>query len=159
MPSDQHNTSTMVDEPPTSRRRGRRRNKGPKPWFVLKLSVAVAAAIIAYAGYVYIGRLCIPMIKLERDSLGSRRLGSESLCLPPPLFVLFHCDFGFAVVALILTVFLICISWAISHFLGCFRRAWNDDDLGIYQGAYSVVRPRTTLSTPSPPMLSAYTYM
>ena len=77
--------STMVDEPPTSRRRGRRRNKGPKPWFVLKLSIAVAAAIIAYAGYVYIGRLCIPMIKRERDALGSRRLGSESQCLLPPV--------------------------------------------------------------------------
>ena len=87
VPSDQ--PSTMVDEPPTSRRRGRRRNKGPKPWFVLKLSIAVAAAIIAYAGYVYIGRLCIPMIKRERDSLGSRRLGSESQCLPPPLPSLF----------------------------------------------------------------------
>jgi hypothetical protein len=91
VPRDQ--PSTMVDEPPTARRRGRRRNKGPKPWFVLKLSVAIAAAIIAYGGYVYIGRLCIPMIKRERDSLGSRRLGSESQCLPPPLPVLFHCDF------------------------------------------------------------------
>lgn len=73
VPTDQ--PSTMVDEPPTSRRRGRRRNKGPKPWFVLKLSVAVAAAMIAYSAYVYIGRLCIPMIKRERNSLGSRRLG------------------------------------------------------------------------------------
>jgi hypothetical protein len=95
VPSDQ--PSTMVDEPPTSPRRGRRRrNKGPKPWFVLKLSVAVAAAIIAYGGYVYIGRLCIPMIKRERDSLGSRRLGSEYLCLPPPLPILFHCDFFYS---------------------------------------------------------------
>ena len=68
----------MIEEPPTSHRRSRKRNKGPKPWFVLKLSVAIAAAIIAYAGYVYIGRLCIPMIKREHDSLGSRRLGSES---------------------------------------------------------------------------------
>lgn len=89
MPSD---PSTMVDEASASRRRGRRRNKGPKPWFVLKLSVAIAAAIIAYAGYVYIGRLCIPMIKREHDSLGSRRLGSEYQCLFPPLPVLFHCD-------------------------------------------------------------------
>ena len=79
MPQENKNSSpsTMVDEPSTSRRRGRRRNKGPKPWFVLKMSVAFAAAIIAYAGYVYIGRLCIPMIKRDRDSLGSRRLGSE----------------------------------------------------------------------------------
>lgn len=80
VPNDQISTA-MVDDPPPSRRRGRRRNKGPKPWFVMKLSIAVAAAIIAYAGYVYIGRLCIPMIKRERNSLGSRRLGSESQCL------------------------------------------------------------------------------
>jgi uncharacterized membrane protein YdbT with pleckstrin-like domain len=78
--SDQHKAfhpSTMVDEPvPTpARRRSHRRRKGPKPWFVLKLSVALAVAIIAYAGYVYIGRLCIPMIKREHNSLGSRRLG------------------------------------------------------------------------------------
>jgi hypothetical protein len=93
VPRDQ--PSTMVDEPPTSRRRGRRRNKGPKPWFVLKLSVAVAAAIIAYTGYVYIGRLCIPMIKRERDSLGSRRLGSESQFPFPFTPVPFHWRFWF----------------------------------------------------------------
>jgi hypothetical protein len=123
----------MVDEPPTSRRRGRRRNKGPKPWFVLKLSVAVATATIAYGGYVYIGRLCIPMIKRERDSLGSRRLGSEyPVSTPSP--VPFHCDFGFAVETFILTIFL-SIHRVISHFLGCFCRAWDDDDLGVYQGA------------------------
>ena len=88
-PRDQPNTpspATMVDKPPTPNRGGRRRNKGPKPWFVLKLSIAVAAAIIAYAGYVYIGRLCIPMIKRERDSLGSRRLGSESQSHLPSSF-------------------------------------------------------------------------
>jgi hypothetical protein len=123
VPSDQ--PSTMADEPPTSRRRGRRRNKGPKPWFVLKLSIAVAAAILAYAGYVYIGRLCIPMIKRERGSLGSRRLGSESQCLPPPLPVLFHCDFDFAVETFILTVFLSMSSYSLGYqsyswlFLSC----------------------------------------
>ena len=127
MPNDQ--PSAMVDEPPTSRRRGRRRNKGPKPWFVLKLSIAVALAIIAYAGYVYIGRLCIPMIKRERNSLGSRRLGSESQCLIPSSQFILICDFDFAVATSILTVFLSCV---ISYFLGCLRRAWNDDDLGVY---------------------------
>jgi palmitoyltransferase len=75
----------MVDEPvpatAAARSRSRRRQKGPKPWFVLKLSVALAAGIISYSSYVYIGRLCIPMIKRERNSLGSRRLGSESRCL------------------------------------------------------------------------------
>jgi len=66
----------MVD---TARARRARRApyKGPQPWFLLKLSIAFATAIIAYAGYVYIGRLCIPMIRRERNSLGSRTLGSE----------------------------------------------------------------------------------
>lgn len=97
MPSDQHSPSTMVDEPepvPSTppRRRGHKRRKGPKPWFVLKLSIAVAAAIIAFSGYVYIGRLCIPMIKRESDSLGSRRLGSESptLSSAPSLLLAFY---------------------------------------------------------------------
>lgn len=110
--SDQHKAfhpSTMVDEPvpTTPRRRGHRRRKGPKPWFVLKWSIALGVTIIAYAGYVYIGRLCIPMIKRERNSLGSRRLGSESQRLPRTslclsLFVIFwYCGGGF-----ILTTFL-----------------------------------------------------
>jgi palmitoyltransferase len=74
----------MVDEPvpATARSRSRRRHKGPKPWFVLKLSVALAVGIISYSSYVYIGRLCIPMIKREHNALGSRRLGSESSASP-----------------------------------------------------------------------------
>ena len=152
--SDQHKAfhpSAMVDEPvpTTPRRRGHRRRKGPKPWFVLKLSVAVAAAIIAYTGYVYIGRLCIPMIKRERNSLGSRRLGGESRRLPRTslclsLFVIFwSCGGGF-----ILTGLLIFYP-RVSHFLGCFCRAWDDDDLGIYQGACSVLScPTASLAFP-----------
>jgi hypothetical protein len=58
--------------------------KGPKPWLVLKLSIAFAAAIIAYAGYVYIGRLCVPMIRRQPNSLGSRTLGSECQLPTPP---------------------------------------------------------------------------
>ncbi|KAH9957783.1 DHHC palmitoyltransferase-domain-containing protein [Russula dissimulans] len=66
-----HSLSSMVE---TARAR-RASRKGPKPWLVLKLSIAFAAAIIAYAGYVYIGRLCIPMIRRQPNSLGSRTLG------------------------------------------------------------------------------------
>ncbi|KAF8263132.1 DHHC palmitoyltransferase-domain-containing protein [Lactarius quietus] len=51
------------------------RRKGPQPWLMLKLTIALAAAVIAYSGYVYIGKLCIPMIKRERSSLGSRTMG------------------------------------------------------------------------------------
>jgi hypothetical protein len=81
-PGNQHNahSPTAPDGEPRSRRRRSSRKKGPKPWFVLKLSVGLAAGIIGYSSYVYIGRLCIPMIRRERDSLGSRTLGSE--CCP-----------------------------------------------------------------------------
>ncbi|KAI0262699.1 hypothetical protein BC834DRAFT_372374 [Gloeopeniophorella convolvens] len=62
--------SSMVDEA-----RARQASKTKQPWFVLKMTVGIAAAIIAYSAYVYIGRLCIPMIKRERSSLGSRSMG------------------------------------------------------------------------------------
>ncbi len=42
------------------------------------------------------------------------------------------------------------IPGVISHFLGCFCRAWDDDDLGVYQGAYSVAPLPITLSPPPP---------
>ncbi len=147
MSSDQKKSSsppTMVEKPPTSRRRGSRRNKGPKPWLVLKLSVAFAVGIIAYTGYVYIAKLCIPMIKREHRSLGSRRLGSESQCDPSPLPFLSL----FASCDLILRWRLYSdglsdidprIPWVISNFLGRFCRGWDDDDLGVHQGAYPVV--------------------
>ncbi|KAI9463939.1 hypothetical protein F5148DRAFT_1210622 [Russula earlei] len=63
--------SSMVD----AARTRRNSRKGPRPWFVLKLSIALASAIIAYTAYVYVGRLCIQMIRRERSSLGSRTLG------------------------------------------------------------------------------------
>jgi hypothetical protein len=55
--------------------------------------------------------------------------------------------------AFVLTVFLIfmlCTPRVISHFLGCFCRAWDGDDLGVYQGAYSVAPPRIPRPLPLP---------
>ena len=66
--------STIISESARKRRDAR---NSPQPWLVLKLTIAIAAAIIAYTAYVYIGRLCIPMIKRESSSLGSRTMGSE----------------------------------------------------------------------------------
>ncbi|KAI0000765.1 DHHC palmitoyltransferase-domain-containing protein [Russula compacta] len=78
-PADPRNASsslsTTISDTVPPRRSSGRRKKGPKPWYVLKLSVALAASVIAYSAYVYIGRLCIPMIRRERNSLGSRTLG------------------------------------------------------------------------------------
>jgi palmitoyltransferase len=66
--------STVINDAARKRRDAR---KGPQPWLVLKLTIAIAVAIVAYTAYVYIGRLCIPMIKRESSSLGSRTMGSE----------------------------------------------------------------------------------
>ena len=83
-PGDQRNphSSSTVNNDARARRSSR---KGPKPWYILKLSVGLTAGIIAYSSYVYIGRLCIPMIKRERNSLGSRTLGSECRCPQSPV--------------------------------------------------------------------------
>lgn len=84
-PGDPRNghSSTTVNSDARARRSSR---KGPKPWYILKLSVGVTAGIIAYSSYVYIGRLCIPMIRRERNALGSRTLGSECRCPQSPVF-------------------------------------------------------------------------
>jgi palmitoyltransferase len=58
----------------------RREKQGAQPWIVLKLAVFITAGIVAYACYVYIGRLCVPMIRRRGGALGSRGLGSE--CSP-----------------------------------------------------------------------------
>ena len=55
--------------------------------------------------------------------------------------------------------FILTAFWVISHFLGCFCCAWDDEDLGVYQGAYSIVQPHTTRSPRSTPIFSAYAYM
>ena len=98
-------------------RRSRERRKGPQSWFMLKLTIAIAAAIIAYTAYVYIGRLCIPMIKRESSSLGSRTMGSEYPTPSAPhrhIYMFLPDD---------------------SRVRGRVRRVGIDDDLGIHKGA------------------------
>ncbi|KAI0077000.1 zf-DHHC-domain-containing protein [Panus rudis PR-1116 ss-1] len=63
----------------------KRRNK-PQPWIVLKLTIFITLAIIAYTFYVYIGRFCVPMLKHNTGALGGREIGI-------PLLVVF-CVFG-----------------------------------------------------------------
>ena len=55
----------------------RKRGK-PQPWLVLKFTVALTIAIVGYTSYVYVARLCLPMILEETGALGSRVLGSQS---------------------------------------------------------------------------------
>ena len=63
-------------------KREQRREK-PQPWIVLKMTILFALGIMGYASYVYIGRLCVPMIKHDTGAIpGGRGTGSElSRCL------------------------------------------------------------------------------
>lgn len=92
--------------------RSQRRRDKPQPWIVLKMTIGITLAIIAYASYVYIGRLCVPMIRKNRGLLGGRRVGStsgSSLCCVP----LSHPAFVEAVPFLIIfCILLVMMLWA-----------------------------------------------
>ncbi|KAI0651141.1 zf-DHHC-domain-containing protein [Trametes meyenii] len=58
-----------------AREKSAARRSKPQPWIVLKLTVFITLGIIGYAFYVYIGRLCVPMIRRDADALGGRGMG------------------------------------------------------------------------------------
>lgn len=49
----------------------------PQPWIVLKFVVGITIGIIGYTSYVYIGRLCVPMLLEEANIFGKQAMGSE----------------------------------------------------------------------------------
>lgn len=57
---------------------------GPQPWILRKLTVGFVFLIIGWTTYVYIGRVCLRMIRREDGVVGSRGLGSKHLthCKP-----------------------------------------------------------------------------
>lgn len=48
----------------------------PRPWIERKFMVGVVFAIVGYTWYVYVGRLCVPMMKRNNGALGNRAMGS-----------------------------------------------------------------------------------
>ena len=46
-------------------------------WIGLKVTVVITLAIMVYTAYVYIGRLCLPMIREMSDAAAGRGTGSE----------------------------------------------------------------------------------
>ncbi|KAF9481622.1 zf-DHHC-domain-containing protein [Pholiota conissans] len=69
-------TCCGVIEEVTERAREKRYNRTkPQPWIVRKLMIGVTLGIMGYAGYVYIARLCIPMIRRERGAQAGRSTG------------------------------------------------------------------------------------
>jgi palmitoyltransferase len=55
----------------------REARNGPQPWILRKLTVGIVVLIIGWVTYVYIGRVCVRMIRREEGVVGSRGLGSK----------------------------------------------------------------------------------
>ena len=53
------------------------RREAPQPYVLRKLMIVVVLAITAYAVYVYIGRLCVTMVKQKPGAMGSRGQGGK----------------------------------------------------------------------------------
>ena len=66
-----------VQTPATAHGKKGRRTYGQLKWIGQKLVVVITTGIMAYAAYVYIGRLCVPMIRRRSDAGGGRGTGSE----------------------------------------------------------------------------------
>lgn len=53
------------------------KRKSGHPWVVQKLMVVIVFGLLVYGAYIYIGRLCVPMIKRRSDAGAGRGTGSE----------------------------------------------------------------------------------
>ncbi|KAI0772411.1 zf-DHHC-domain-containing protein [Trametes elegans] len=58
-----------------AREKSAARREKPQPWLVRKLTIFITIGIIGYAFYVYIARLCLPMIRQDARALGGRAMG------------------------------------------------------------------------------------
>ena len=57
------------------RERRAQRAERAQPFLILKLTVGICSALILYACYVYIGRLCVPMLIQSKGAMGGRGMG------------------------------------------------------------------------------------
>ncbi|KAF8816885.1 zf-DHHC-domain-containing protein [Phlegmacium glaucopus] len=62
----------VIEQAATSVHEKRENRNSAQPWVVRKFMVVITLGIMGYAGYVYIGRLCVPMIK-RRSGAGAGR--------------------------------------------------------------------------------------
>ncbi|GAA5977559.1 hypothetical protein JCM11641_006864 [Rhodosporidiobolus odoratus] len=62
---------------------------GPDGWVQRKFAVGVVACVFGYSYYVYVVRLCVPMIRMEDSRLGGRSQGLAYLLIYHFLFVMF----------------------------------------------------------------------
>ena len=70
----EHKCCGVVEE--AREKRAARRAKA-QPLIIRKFAIFMTVALTSYAFYVYIGRLCVPMIRRDPGALGGRGMGSE----------------------------------------------------------------------------------
>ncbi|KAI0659585.1 zf-DHHC-domain-containing protein [Cubamyces menziesii] len=68
----EHKCCGVVEE--AREKRAARRAKA-QPWIIRKFAIFMTVALTSYAFYVYIGRLCVPMIRRDPGALGGRGMG------------------------------------------------------------------------------------
>ncbi|GAA5981665.1 hypothetical protein JCM10908_004558 [Rhodotorula pacifica] len=61
----------------------------PDNWFVRKFIIGIVAGVFGYSYYVYVVRLCVPMIRMQNNRLGGRAQGLAYLVIYHILFVMF----------------------------------------------------------------------
>ncbi|GAA5980757.1 hypothetical protein JCM5350_006377 [Sporobolomyces pararoseus] len=69
----------------------------PDPWITRKLAVGLVVGIFGYSYYVFVVRLCVPMIRMQQNRLGARAQGLVYLVIFHFLFVLFCWSYSVAI--------------------------------------------------------------
>ncbi|KAF9054095.1 DHHC palmitoyltransferase-domain-containing protein [Panaeolus papilionaceus] len=77
----------VVQEAKQASRERRANRRTAQPWIVRKLMVAITAGIMAYAAYVYIAHLCLPMIKRRSNAAATRGVGIALLSVFSVLYL------------------------------------------------------------------------
>ncbi|KDQ06688.1 hypothetical protein BOTBODRAFT_167841 [Botryobasidium botryosum FD-172 SS1] len=65
------------------------KKQGPQPWIVRKLAIFLVLGLQGYTVYVYVGRICVPMIRRDASALGGRGQGIAFLVIFSILWLMF----------------------------------------------------------------------
>ena len=63
----------------------------PRPWVERKMFIPVVMGIVGYTWYVYIGVICVPILRRDADALGGMAIGGEFFLGGDDLLVNWRC--------------------------------------------------------------------
>lgn len=69
----------VIQEASEAAREKRYNRTTPQPWLARKLLIGITLGIMGFSAYVYVQRLCLPMIRRQRRAQADRNTGSECL--------------------------------------------------------------------------------